>query len=118
MTAISGSGKYVQTEWMININIYWMSQTALKTASANTRFFTLRSLYVYGRGDTGFTFAKRPSKGKHGETFKNEYHKCYKRCSVFYIHRCGQSCRMHVEQCNITVYTTVFLKMNPSVRNM
>jgi hypothetical protein len=38
MTAINGSGKYVHTEWMINIYVYWLSQTALRTASANTRF--------------------------------------------------------------------------------
>jgi len=38
MTATNGSGKYVHTEWMINIYVYWLSQTALRAASANTRF--------------------------------------------------------------------------------
>jgi hypothetical protein len=68
MTVIHGSGKYVHTEWMINIYVYWLSQTALRTASANTRFFTLRVLNVYKGVNAGFTFARIPSKGKHGKT--------------------------------------------------
>jgi len=41
MTVINGSGKYVHTEWLLSINIHWLSQPALKTLSANIKFFSI-----------------------------------------------------------------------------
>ena len=47
MIAINGSGKYVHTEWLISINIYWVSKTALKNYKYSFCLMVEASDHVY-----------------------------------------------------------------------
>ena len=97
MTAINGSGKYVHTEWMINIYVYLWSQPELRTASANTRFLHYAVLMSMRGVMQVSPLSKDLERESMVKLFTNEYHTCYEWYSMFYMYQCWQSCRMHVK---------------------